>query len=63
MNAYEELAAAGWIAGRIGSGTRVAGGTPRPRRLETHRLLAAAHYPATSALFYDLEGNRLHLQG
>jgi GntR family transcriptional regulator/MocR family aminotransferase len=63
MYAYEDLASSGLIAGTVGSGTRVRGKAPRPRRLDPREIVAAAHYPAAVAAFCDPDGNRLRLQG
>jgi len=61
LNAYEELAAEGLIAGRTGSGTRVRG-APAIRRMPDPRLiLRASHYPARVAPFRDPEGNPLYV--
>jgi DNA-binding transcriptional regulator YhcF (GntR family) len=60
LNAYEALAAEGLIGGKAGSGTRVAGGVPRPKPRDFEFLLRHSHYPAGAVALRDPEGNPLY---
>jgi DNA-binding GntR family transcriptional regulator len=66
LGAYEALALEGLIVGRRGSGTRVADGLARELpevarpRLNSRRLLRAAHYPMQAARFRDPDGNAIY---
>jgi DNA-binding GntR family transcriptional regulator len=63
LTAYEELAAQGFIEGRIGSGTRVCGAGPLsvPRIPDVNTLLREAHYPSAASRFSDPDGSPLYL--
>jgi DNA-binding transcriptional regulator YhcF (GntR family) len=64
LTAFEELAAQGFIEGRIGSGTRVcgaAGPLPLPKIPDVNTLLREAHYPAAASRFSDPDGSTLYL--
>jgi GntR family transcriptional regulator / MocR family aminotransferase len=67
LNAYEELAAEGFVEGRIGSGTRVrqsAADTPHflvPNIPDAHTLLRQADYPVAAAGFFDPDGTPLYV--
>jgi GntR family transcriptional regulator/MocR family aminotransferase len=59
LAAYETLAAEGWIAGRRGSGTRVAAAAlPRP---DPRRFLREAQFPVDPVGFRDADGNPIYL--
>jgi GntR family transcriptional regulator/MocR family aminotransferase len=62
LTAYEELIAEGILAGRRGSGTRVAGRPPVPRVPaipDPCAILREGHYPLEMAPFIDSDGNPL----
>ena len=63
LTAFEELAAQGFIEGRIGSGTRVCGvgPLPVPKIPDVNTLLREAHYPAAASHFSDPDGSKLYL--
>lgn len=61
LTAYADLAAAGLVAGRTGSGTRVRGSRAIPRLPDPRFLLRQSHYPAGALAFRDPEGNPLYL--
>jgi DNA-binding GntR family transcriptional regulator len=58
LAAYEDLAADGVIAGRIGSGT-VVRAAPRPG-VDVRRLLREAHYPSDPVSLRDPDGNPVY---
>ena len=58
LAAYEELAAQGLLAGRIGSGTVVRAAPPA--RVDPRRLLRDAHYPSDAVRFHDPDGNPVY---
>ena len=61
LNAYEALASAGLVDGKIGSGTAVRG-CVRPLRLADPRIiLRRSHYPVNAVPLQDPDGNPLYL--
>ena len=61
LNAYEALASAGLVDGKIGSGTAVRC-CVRPLRLADPRIiLRRSHYPVNAVPLRDPDGNRLYL--
>jgi DNA-binding transcriptional regulator YhcF (GntR family) len=60
VNAYEALAAEGFVTGAIGSGTRVTGAT-RGRRLDLLSVLRKSQYPNDPVPVSDPDGNPLYL--
>jgi GntR family transcriptional regulator/MocR family aminotransferase len=63
LNAYEELAAAGLIYAKAGSGIRVSAGV-LPTGLFARgllRLVRDAHFPARIVSFVDPDGNPLYI--
>lgn len=79
LQAYEELAAQGYVTGRVGSGTRVARarrdtylwevvkqgptGTNAGRRVSLKKRVEEAKYPETAARFVGVEGLVHYLYG
>jgi GntR family transcriptional regulator/MocR family aminotransferase len=69
LNAYELLAADGFLAGKIGSGTRVsqvvavAPLVPAPNVPDTRLLMRLAHYPAAATGLHDPDGTPLYICG
>lgn len=72
LEAFERLAAEGYLIGRVGSGTRVARPQPHTYLSELPRLMAIkgesfrqtvreSLYPARTACLQDSEGNRIYL--
>ena len=72
LEAFERLAADGYLIGRVGSGTRVARPQPHtylselPRLMPTRagsfrQTLRESLYPASTACLQDSEGNRIYL--
>lgn len=72
LEAFERLAAEGYLVGRIGSGTRVARPRPdtylselprsMPIKIKSFRqTVQDSLYPASTACFHDSEGNRIYL--
>jgi GntR family transcriptional regulator/MocR family aminotransferase len=61
LTAYDELAAAGLVCGRRGTGMLVAVGRPTPPRLDPQRVLAQAQYPARTLRLVDPDGAELYL--
>jgi GntR family transcriptional regulator/MocR family aminotransferase len=63
LTAYQDLAAEGLLAGRIGSATRVQSrdckGPVQPFDLSA--ILRAAHFPEQPRPFTDADGNRFYL--
>lgn len=56
LTAYDELKARGLIAGRRGSGIRVAPGAGM-EGLDVRRVLREAHYPSRTFVVQDPDGN------
>jgi DNA-binding FadR family transcriptional regulator len=72
LEAYERLAADGYLIGRIGSGTRVARPRPHtylselpslgPIKIKTFRqVVRESFFPTSTACLEDSEGNRIYL--
>jgi DNA-binding GntR family transcriptional regulator len=67
LNAYEALAMEGYLAGKVGSGTRVrrisdpVANVLYPRTLDTRRILRESHYPVEARSFYDPDGNLIYV--
>jgi GntR family transcriptional regulator/MocR family aminotransferase len=72
LEAFERLAAEGYLVGRIGSGTRVARPRPdtylselprsMPIKIKSFRqTVQDSLYPASTACFHDSEGNGIYL--
>jgi DNA-binding GntR family transcriptional regulator len=72
LEAFERLAAEGYLVGKVGSGTRVARPQPHTYLSELPRLMPAkgkpfrqavreSLYPASTACLRDFEGNRIYL--
>jgi DNA-binding GntR family transcriptional regulator len=72
LEAFERLAAEGYLVGRVGSGTRVARPQPHTYLSELPRLkpittksfrqaVRESFYPAGTACLLDSEGNRIYL--
>jgi DNA-binding GntR family transcriptional regulator len=72
LEAFERLAAEGYLVGKVGSGTRVARPQPHTYLSELPRLMPIKNksfrqavressYPATTACLHDAEGNRFYL--
>ena len=72
LEAFERLAAEGYLIGRVGSGTRVARPQPHTYLSELPRLISIkaksfrqtvreSLYPARTACLWDSEGNRIYL--
>ena len=63
LSAYEELAADGLIAGKIGSGTQVSHIRVIPGRgvVDWRDCVRQAHFPARIIAFTDSDGNSLYL--
>jgi GntR family transcriptional regulator/MocR family aminotransferase len=58
LAAYEELAADGLLAGRVGSGTTVC--VAPAVRLDARQVLHEAHYPLDAVRFPDPDGNHVY---
>jgi len=67
LNAYEALAVDGFLAGRIGSGTRVRhpsdpiAHVPYPQTIDPRRILRDSHYPLGALSFSDPDGNAIFI--
>jgi|SRR5450755_4651873 DNA-binding GntR family transcriptional regulator len=72
LDAFERLAAEGYLVGRIGSGTRVARPQPhtylselarlKPIKIKSFRqIVRESSYPASTACLQDCEGNGFYL--
>ena len=58
LAAYEELAAEGVLAGRVGSGTTVC--VAPAVRFDARQVLHDAHYPLDQVCFRDPDGNHVY---